>query len=142
VNFESIRKRLRNLSWPVHRCDPRLAFGSRGERAAARYLKRQHHRILTRNYRCAAGEIDLICADCDTIVFVEVKTRSSDTAEEPQQTLRKTQWRRIENAARYFLMQRSAQDRPCRFDVVTVLWAPRGSPRIEHFEDAYQPRRL
>ncbi len=116
-------------------------MGRRGERAAARFLKRRHHHILVRNYRCVAGEIDLICSHADTIVFVEVKTRTSDTAEDPQEALRKRQWTRIENAARYFLMHRRAQDRPCRFDVITVVWPIRGSPRIEHFPDAFQPRR-
>lgn len=116
-------------------------MGRRGERAAARFLKRRHHHILVRNYRCVAGEIDLICSHGDTIVFVEVKTRTSDTAEDPQEALRKRQWTRIENAARYFLMHRRAQDRPCRFDVITVVWPIRGSPRIEHFPDAFQPRR-
>ncbi len=141
MNFASIRERLRKLSWPVPRRDPRLLLGLRGERTAARYLRRHHHRILVHNYHCVAGEIDLICSDGDTIVFVEVKTRSSDVAEDPLEAMRKTQWRRIENAARYFLLQRSVQDRPCRFDLVTVVWPPRGSPRIEHFVDAFQPRR-
>jgi putative endonuclease len=114
-------------------------LGRRGERAAARYLSRQHYHILIRNYRCVAGEIDLICSEGDTIVFVEVKARTSDEAQDPQEAPRKSQWRRIESAARYFLMQRGAEDRPCRFDLVTVVWPPRGSPQIEHFEDAYQP---
>ena len=141
MNFAFIRKRLGSLNWPARRRDHRLLLGRRGERAAARHLKSKHHRVLARNYRCIAGEIDLICSHGDTIVFVEVKTRSDDVAEDPQGVPRKLQWRRIENAARYFLMQRSAQDRPCRFDLVTVVWPARGSPLIKHFEDAYQPRR-
>ena len=141
MNFASIRKRLRSLRWPPRPRNHKLLLGRRGERAAARYLRRHRHRILVRNYRCVAGEIDLICSHDDTIVFVEVKTRSSDATEDPGESLRKTQRRRIENAASYFLMQQSAQDRPCRFDVVTVVWPPRGSPHIEHFQDAFQPRR-
>lgn len=139
MNFASIRKRLLGLSWPARRLDPRLLLGRRGERAAARYLKRRQHRILARNYRCSAGEIDLISADRDTIVFVEVKTRSSDQAQEPNEALRPGQRRRIEHAAKCFLMERSAQNRPCRFDVVTVLLRDGGSPRVEHFEDAFRP---
>jgi len=107
---------------------------------AARYLKRRRYRVLARNYRCSAGEIDLILADRDTLVFVEVKTRSSDQAQEPHEALRPAQQRRIEQAARCFLMERSAQNRPCRFDVVTVLLKDGGSPRVEHFEDAFRPR--
>ena len=116
-------------------------MGLRGERVAARFLRRHRYRVLVRNYRCAAGEIDLICTQGDTLVFVEVKTRTSDVAADPQEAFRPPQWRRIERAARHFLMQGSAQHRPCRFDLVTVFWPPDGSPHIEHFQDAFQPRR-
>ncbi len=149
MNFAFIRRRLRSLSSLAPRRDRRHGLGRRGERAAARYLRRKHHHILARNYRCAAGEIDLISAgeidlisaDGDTLVFVEVKTRSSDTAEDPQETFRRAQWKRVERAARFFLMERSAQDNACRFDLVTVVWPPHGSPQIEHFEDVFQPQR-
>ncbi len=141
MNFAFIGKKLRSPSWPARPRDARHGLGRRGERAAARHLKRKRHRILARNFRCPAGEIDLISEDGDTIVFVEVKTRASDVASDPQEALRARQLRRLEGAARYYLMQRSAQDRPCRFDVITVVWAPKGRPRVEHFEDAFQPRR-
>ncbi len=141
MNFAFLRERLRNLSWPAPRRDRRLVLGRRGERAAARHLRRRRYRILIRNYRCPAGEVDLICSHRDAIIFVEVKTRSSDEAQDVQEALRRSQWRRIENAARYFLMQRAAQGRPCRFDLVTVVWPPRGLPHIEHFQDAFQPTR-
>jgi putative endonuclease len=140
VSFALIRKRLRSLSWPARHRDPRLLLGRRGERAAARFLKRHGYRVLARNYHRLAGEIDLICAHADTIVFVEVKTRSSDEAQEPLEALRPAQQRRIEQAARCFLMERSAQDRACRFDVVTIVWQDDGSRRVEHFEDAFRPR--
>jgi putative endonuclease len=111
----------------------------RGERVAARYLRRHHHRLLVRNYHCVAGEIDLVCTHGDTIVFVEVKTRTSEDAEDVQDALRSSQWRRIEQAARYFLMQHSAQNQPCRFDLITVLWPPGQSPKIEHFQNVHHP---
>lgn len=113
----------------------------RGERAATRYLTRRRYRVLARNYRCAAGEIDLICVHDRAIVFVEVKTRTTDQAQDLHEAIRPNQWRRIENAAHYYVMQHDLSDRACRFDVVTVLWPPRGSPQIEHFENAYQSRR-
>ena len=77
----------------------------------------------------------------DMIVFTEVKSRSSDVAEDPQQAFRPSQWKRVERAARFFLMERSAQGNPCRFDLITVLEPQRGSPQIEHFEDVFQPQR-
>lgn len=58
--------------------DPEKELGKAGEERAALYLKRQcGYRILQRNYRTRLGEIDIIARDCDTIVFVEVKTRRS-----------------------------------------------------------------
>ena len=116
-------------------------MGRRGERAAAGHLRRKRYRLLRRNYRCPAGEIDLICSDQNTIVFVEVKTRTDERAAELSEALRPPQRQRMEHAAKYFLAERRIHDRPCRFDVVTVLWPPRGAPRIEHFEDAFQARR-
>ena len=141
MNFAFITRRLPHLKWRSRRSDRRLYLGSRGERAAARHLRKRGYRIITRNYRCPVGEIDLISTDGDTVVFVEVKTRSSDEAEDPVDTVRPAKWARVERAARYFLMQRARGDYPCRFDVIVVVWPPRGSPRFEHFEDAYQPRR-
>lgn len=123
------------------RSDGRLALGSRGERAAAAHLRKRGYRVINRNYRCPVGEIDLISWDGETIVFVEVKTRSSTEAEDPIDAIRPGKWARVERAARCFLAQRATRDHPCRFDVVTVVWPERGPPRIEHFEDAYHPQR-
>lgn len=141
MSFASLRRRLLRLHWRGRPRDRRHALGARGERAAKRYLLRQNYRLLARNYRCPAGEIDLICSQGHAIVFVEVKTRTSDHVQDPQEAIRPNQWRRIENAAHYFLMRQDLVGRACRFDVVTVVWPDRGSPRIEHFANAYQARR-
>ena len=140
MSFASIRKRFASLLWRARRPDDRLDLGRRGERAAGRFLQRKNHHILARNYRCALGEIDLVCADGDTLVFVEVKTRSSDVSQDVQEAIRPDQWRKIERAARFYLTRQKVHDPPCRFDVVTVLWADAGPPSIEHFEDVYHPR--
>ncbi len=118
-------------------------MGARGERAAARHLRRRGYRILVRNYRCLTGEIDLIAADGETIVFVEVKTRSEGEDEsEPSAGVVHAQRDRIGRAARHFLDRNEVWERPCRFDIVTVIWPGRGHPRIEHFEDAFHLRGL
>ena len=141
MSFALIKNRLRNLSWLPRRSSRSLLLGHRGERAAAKSLRRHGHRIIARNYRCVAGEIDLICSHRDFIVFVEVKTRTSTEAEDFHQGVRAVQWERIERAARWFLSRQTTADRPCRFDLVTVVWPSRGSPVVEHLEDAFQPRR-
>lgn len=140
MSFASRRKRLLSLSWlrrPPEAAHLRL--GRRGERLAARFLKRRHHHILARNFRCAAGEIDLICAHENALVFVEVKTRAHTEDTDPEPSIHPQQWRRIERAARYFLRHSAAADRAARFDVITIAWPERGRPQIEHYPDAYQP---
>jgi putative endonuclease len=138
-----VSRRLRSLSWPFRRSDgdARHALGSRGERAAARFLRRRHHRIIARNYDCPAGEIDLITTQSETIVFVEVKTRSDEHGKDAGQTVAAGQRERIVRAAQYFLRKAHAESRPSRFDVVTVYFPSDGKPEIEHFEDAFGPKR-
>jgi putative endonuclease len=113
-------------------------LGALGERAAAKYLRERGYRVLIRNYRCPAGEIDLICREGATLVFVEVKTRTQFARESPAEAAPATQWKRIDRAAKYFLRQRNVRSCPCRLDLITVEWASLHSvPRIEHFVDAY-----
>ena len=79
----------------------------------------------------------MIATEGDTIVFVEVKGRSTAEAVDPRQVISARKQHRLRRAARYFLARRSADDRPCRFDVITIAWPLRGKPIIEHFEDAF-----
>ncbi len=116
-----------------------MSLGAAGEKAAAKALKHSGYRIVARNYRCALGEIDLIAVDSETIVFVEVKTRSTDSAADPENNVTYQKQRRLTRAARCYLIEKSAQDRPCRFDVVAVVMPERGKPQIEHFIDAFAP---
>ncbi len=140
MNVAFITRKLRNLSWRRPRSSWKILFGSRGERLAARFLSRRKYRILARNYRCAVGEIDLIAVDGDMLVFVEVKTRSDDDHADAQESVRPIKWKRVHRAARFFLMETHAQHAACRFDLITILWPPGGSPQIEQFESAYEPR--
>lgn len=142
MNFASVRRRLRNLSWPFRRSDgdARQVLGSRGERAAARFLRRRRHRIIARNYDCPSGEIDLITTQGETIVFIEVKARSDEQGKDADQTVGRVQRERIVRAAQYFLRRAQSESRPSRFDVVTVYFPSDGKPKIEHFENAFQPK--
>ncbi|MFH0980983.1 MAG: YraN family protein [Planctomycetota bacterium] len=113
--------------------------GHLGEKLGARFLRRRGYRIVARNYTCPAGEIDLIALDEPTVVFVEVKTRRDDAAAEPEDAVNFPKRRRITAAARYYLLQTGAQDRPCRFDVVAVVLKEGSKPEVEHFIDAFGP---
>lgn len=136
MNFELLRRKLRSLNWPARPRDPRKTLGRRGERRAARFLKRRGYRVLARNYHCPFGEIDLAASHRETIVFVEVKTRTVDDAE-AEIAIRSGQRESLERTAACFLREFGAEQRPHRFDVVTVSWPARGAPFIEHFEDAF-----
>jgi putative endonuclease len=116
-----------------------VKLGASGERAAARVLRRAGYRILARNYTCPAGEIDLIAADADTIVFVEVKTRTSTAINYPEASVTWAKRKQLTRVARYFLQAKSAQDRPSRFDVVAVVMPDGGKPEAEHFVNAFEP---
>ena len=129
----------RNRPWPADR----QAVGALGERFAARHLKRAGLRVLVRNFDSPAGQIDLIASDRETLVFVEVKTRTHDEAgeEDGDMPVRRFQCEQITRAAKYFCLQPAARHRPCRFDVITVALLPHGKFHIEHVEDAWQPSR-
>ena len=112
-------------------------FGDRGERAAERALKRKGLKILTRNYRVAAGEIDIVALDRGVIVFVEVKTRVQG---EPAEAVTLEKQRRITRAALWFLKRHGLLETArCRFDVVAVVW-PAGAkrPTIDHFVNDFE----
>ncbi|SFI11276.1 YraN family protein [Planctomicrobium piriforme] len=116
----------------------RRLFGDRGERAAARYLRRQGYRILARQARSRSGEIDLIALDQGTIVFVEVKTRTSHVKGHPAEAVDAAKQRQMTRAALAWLKRRKLLNHRGRFDIVAITWHPGSPPVIEHFKDAFQ----
>jgi putative endonuclease len=116
-------------------------FGDRGERAAARHLRRQGMRILARQHRSRLGEIDLIALDRGTVVFVEVKTRRSDAAGRPEEAVTPAKQRQLTRLALEYLKRRGwLGRRSARFDVVAVTWpAGRAKPEITHYRNAFEP---
>jgi putative endonuclease len=111
-------------------------LGDRGERAAARCLRRKGFHILVRGYRTPRGEIDLIARDGATLVFVEVKSRRQG---EPAEAVTLEKQHRLTLAALQFLKQHGLLEQRCRFDVVAVVWPDhRRAPAIEHFPNAFE----
>ena len=115
-------------------------LGKAGKKAAAKALTRAGYKIVERNFSCKGGEIDLIANDKSTLVFVEVKTRSSDEFAPPELSVNLRKRRRIIRAARFYLQRNRLDDVNCRFDVVAVLWRP-GSrkPHVEILQNAFEP---
>jgi putative endonuclease len=96
-------------------------------------------RVIERRFRRRTGEIDLICLDRETVVFVEVKARRGTAAGTPAEAVTARKTERLANTALAFLQERGWLERAARFDVVEVL-APAGCPpRVRHIPDAFRP---
>ena len=116
--------------------DRRQALGRRGEDLAAAQLVRDGYRVVDRNYRCPLGEIDLVARDGESVVFVEVKTRSSRAFGTSAEAVSRSKQARLLRLADCYLRERGLGNPPCRFDVVAVdaAWEP---PLVEVIRDAF-----
>jgi len=127
------------LNRPRLLADAKL-LGKWGEKRSEKFLRQKGLRTLTRNFRCKTGEIDLVMVDSDrTIVFVEVKTRADESFSPSESAITSRKKTRMIRAARYFLAANEIEDRPLRFDVVTVILGRKGPVQIRHYENAFVP---
>ena len=95
--------------------------GSRYEQEAAAFLSKQGLTIREQNFRCRAGEIDLIASQEGTLVFCEVKYRYDGSAGDPAAAVDYRKQQTIFRVAQWYLQkQRLPEDTPCRFDVVAI----------------------
>jgi len=117
--------------------DPRQRLGRRGEAAAERQLVRLGMRVLARRFRCRQGEIDLVAALDQLLVFVEVKARRGHGFGRPAESVTRRKQRRIARVALVFLQRHRWMERRCRFDVVEVL-VDRPEPEVRHIPDAFR----
>ncbi|MFL6537388.1 MAG: YraN family protein [Chthoniobacterales bacterium] len=112
--------------------------GRRGEKLAAKFLRRHGYKILYRNFRGrTGGEIDIVARDGDTLVFVEVKTRGSEEFGRPFETIRRDQQRRISRGALAWLRLLDNPDILFRFDAVEVVMRDEGPTQIELIQNAF-----
>ncbi|HON90139.1 MAG TPA: YraN family protein [Sedimentisphaerales bacterium] len=115
-------------------------LGRWGERCCERYLRNKGLRTLARNYSCKVGELDLVMVDADrTLVFVEVRSRADERFGPAEATVTPAKRARVARAARHFLAVHKIEDRPLRFDVVTLILGRHGPPQIRHYENAFVP---
>ena len=118
--------------------EARRALGRKGEVAARTYLERRGVRILVTNYTCAAGEIDLIGQEREALLFIEVKTRTSDAFGSPHLAVHQRKQQQIVRAAQWFLAERRLPEIAYRFDVLAVTFPnEREAPRIHWVRDAF-----
>lgn len=114
------------------------SLGARGERVAARYLRRQGYHIVELRARNLYGEVDIIAVDGRTVVFAEVKTRKSLSAGHPAEAVTEQKQRRITRSALAYLKHHHLLEHASRFDVIAVLWPVQGRrPRVVHYQNAF-----
>jgi putative endonuclease len=118
--------------------DTTVALGISGEKLAADALTQRGYAVVATRYRTRVGEIDIVARDGDTLVFVEVKTRTSDRFGPPAEAVTWWKRRRIVTMANWYLSEHRQHGCLCRFDVVTVMCRPGLVPEIEVVKDAFQ----
>jgi putative endonuclease len=136
---QSIAALFSRSSKPSSSSDPRHVLGRRGERLAEKFLRRQRHKILRRNFRPRhGGEVDLVCRDLveNELVFVEVKTRTTDDFGRPADAVTLEKQELIARGARAWLKLLARPDVVFRFDIVEVVIGI-GEPVITQIKSAF-----
>lgn len=111
-------------------------LGKKGEEIALRFLKKNGYRILEKNYVCKMGEMDIIAKEKDTLVFIEVKTRTSTEFGPPQLAVNSRKQKQLSKVALNYLNEKRLKDVKARFDVVAILLRQKGE-EIELIRDAF-----
>jgi putative endonuclease len=114
------------------------ALGKKGEAQALDFLKKKGYKEVVMNWRIDPYEIDLIMIDNDQLVFVEVKTRSTDTFGNPLDAVNSRKRQKLIRAAHLFIVLHNYLLEP-RFDVVSIVEQENASTKIFHFEEAFYP---
>ncbi|MFH0780736.1 MAG: YraN family protein [Pseudomonadota bacterium] len=115
----------------------RQNLGRRGEDIAVEALRKNGHTILTRNYRCRHGEIDIIAKKHGVLVFIEVKTRSGEDYGHPASSITRHKQRQISKSAQYYLAEHNLFDSHARFDVISIVIDPVQGPLVEIIPNAF-----
>ena len=130
--LEKLKARFSGDEKPEH-----LRRGELGERAAKDYLRRHGLKFLTANFRSERGEIDLIFRDADCLVFVEVKTRSSEDWIRPAAAVNARKRRLLSQTALDYLRRLKNPAVKLRFDIVEVLLAEGAVREVRHLPNTF-----
>ena len=114
-------------------------FGSRSERAAARFLRRRGMRIVAWNWSCPSGELDLVGVEGRTVVFVEVRSTEAGDLEKVAASVDLVKQQKLTATALAFLKRKRLLEYPARFDVLVIRWpAGEREPTIIHHRQAFE----
>jgi putative endonuclease len=117
----------------------RMQRGAAAEELAAQYLQVRGLKILARNLRCKAGELDLVCLDGGVLAIIEVRLRGSAEYGGALASVTWTKQRKILRAAQFFLRrEKHWKNLPLRFDVLAIEGLPDGAHRVDWVKDAFR----
>ena len=111
-------------------------LGREGEDRAAKFLAKKGYKIIERNYSTRSGEIDLVALHNGEVVFVEVKTRTSDAYGAPELAVTPQKQRRMIKAALGYIKYKKLHQVPCRFDVVAITTT--AGQEVELIQNAFE----
>lgn len=114
--------------------------GERGETLAYWYLRQAGYTIVARNLRARGnqGEVDLIGWDGNVLAFIEVKTRTTLAAGEPEAAVTGLKRRRVVRTALQYLREHGLIRQPYRFDLISIYWDPKEGLRVRLTKDAFK----
>jgi putative endonuclease len=110
-------------------------LGRQGEEIAAAYLIQKGHKILSRNYRYEKAEVDIISMYAETVVFAEVKTRSTERYGYPEESVSDKKKELLRSAMDHYLTENNIKEE-ARFDIISVVINAQGTD-VHHIEDAF-----
>lgn len=111
--------------------------GNRGEELASKYLEKKGYRLIERNFRTRFGEIDIVCYDKETLVFVEVKTKIGHGFGEPEEMVNKGKLAQVQRMGEVYLNDKGMSTL-CRVDVVAVVLTENAEvERVDHYQAVY-----
>jgi putative endonuclease len=110
-----------------------IAMGARSEEAAVEFLEGRGYEIVERNFKTKLGELDIVARDGDALVFVEVRSRTSDHFGNAVESVNASKRRRVSRMALLYLTWRRPVFSACRFDVLGIT-----GDRIDHIKDAWR----
>ena len=110
-------------------------LGRWGEDCAVQYLERKGFTILTRNFFTRYGELDIVASMEGSLIFVEVRTRSSNKFAYPEESVTPRKQRRMSQAAEQYFAQHPDSPDSWQFDIIAITRRPGTPPEIEHFEN-------
>ena len=116
---------------------PKQTIGQQAENIACQHLQQQGLRLIDRNFQCRVGEIDLVMQDNDTLVFIEVRSRSTQDAYDPIESIGFRKQQRLMRTAMHYLQKKHYLDTyPCRFDVIGITYTA-SIPHVQWIQHAF-----